>query len=76
MNFIEVQQSDGIVTLVLSRGKVNALNGMVVDELEYSRNFSRLQKSNLQNFLSASLTYIHTFSAIQSLWWLRSMVTR
>ena len=36
MNFIEVQQSDGIVTLVLSRGKVNALNGMVVDELEYS----------------------------------------
>jgi len=35
MNFIESQKSDGIVTLRLGRGKVNALNGMVVDELGY-----------------------------------------
>ena len=33
MNFVEVKKSDGIATVVLTRGKVNALNGMVVDEL-------------------------------------------
>jgi 3,2-trans-enoyl-CoA isomerase len=38
MNFIELQKGDGIATLTLSRGKVNALNGAVVDELRYSLN--------------------------------------
>lgn len=33
MSFIEVEFSEGIATVVLGRGKVNALNGMVVDEL-------------------------------------------
>jgi len=33
MNFVEVETSEGIATVVLSRGKVNALNGMVVDNL-------------------------------------------
>ncbi|MBW2607262.1 MAG: enoyl-CoA hydratase/isomerase family protein [Deltaproteobacteria bacterium] len=33
MNFVEVETIEGIATVVLSRGKVNALNGMVVDEL-------------------------------------------
>lgn len=35
MNFIEIQKSDGIATLTLERGKVNALNGTVVDELRH-----------------------------------------
>ncbi len=34
MNFLNLQKSDGIATLVLSRGKVNALNGDVVDQLK------------------------------------------
>ncbi|MBI5580989.1 MAG: enoyl-CoA hydratase/isomerase family protein [Deltaproteobacteria bacterium] len=33
MSFIEVEKSEGIATLILARGKVNAINGMVVDEL-------------------------------------------
>lgn len=33
MNFVEVETSEGIATIVLRRGKVNAINGMVVDEL-------------------------------------------
>ncbi len=33
MDFIEVQKSDGIATLMLRRGKVNAINGALVDEL-------------------------------------------
>ena len=33
MGFIELQRSEGIATLTLSRGKVNALNGAVVDQL-------------------------------------------
>ncbi len=33
MNFVEVETSEGIATVVLSRGKVNALNGTVVNEL-------------------------------------------
>jgi len=33
MSFVEIESSEGIATVVLSRGKVNALNGMVVDEL-------------------------------------------
>jgi enoyl-CoA hydratase/carnithine racemase len=33
MNFIEVDSRDGIATVILTRGKVNALNGIVVDEL-------------------------------------------
>ena len=33
MNFVEVETIEGIATVVISRGKVNALNGMVVDEL-------------------------------------------
>ena len=33
MNFFEVQKHDGMTTISLTRGKVNALNGMVVDEL-------------------------------------------
>ena len=36
MDFIEVQRSDGIATLTLRRGKVNALNGAVVDQLRGS----------------------------------------
>lgn len=34
MNFVEVETSEGIATVVLNRGKVNALNGMVVEELK------------------------------------------
>src|ERR1051325_3329161 len=33
MNFIELQHSDGIATLTLTRGKVNALNGPAVAQL-------------------------------------------
>ena len=33
MDFIEVQKSDGIVTLMIKRGKVNALNNTVIDEM-------------------------------------------
>ncbi len=33
MEFVALQKSDGIATLMLSRGKVNALNGRVADEL-------------------------------------------
>src|SRR5215468_3701178 len=33
MDFVEVQRSEGIATVRLSRGKVNALNGAVVDQL-------------------------------------------
>lgn len=33
MSFIELQRSEGIATLTLRRGKVNALNGAVVDQL-------------------------------------------
>jgi len=34
MRFIEVEKSDGIATLILARGKVNAINAGVVDELD------------------------------------------
>jgi enoyl-CoA hydratase/carnithine racemase len=33
MKFVMIQKKDGIATLMLSRGKVNALNGIVIDEL-------------------------------------------
>lgn len=33
MNFVTTQKHDGIATVVLNRGKVNALNGNVVDQL-------------------------------------------
>ena len=33
MNFVEVKTAEGIATIILNRGKVNALNDMVVDEL-------------------------------------------
>ena len=33
MSFVEVETSKGVATAVLKRGKVNALNGMVVKEL-------------------------------------------
>ena len=33
MSFIEVQHRDGIATLTLNRGKVNAINGSVVEQL-------------------------------------------
>ena len=33
MAFVRVETRDGIATVVLSRGKVNALNGIVIDEL-------------------------------------------
>jgi Delta3-Delta2-enoyl-CoA isomerase len=33
MDFVKLQKSDDIATLTLSRGKVNALNGTVVDQL-------------------------------------------
>ena len=33
MNYVEVEINEGVATVVLSRGKVNALNGIVVDEL-------------------------------------------
>jgi len=33
MSFVEVEHSNGIATVRLSRGKVNALNGTIVDEL-------------------------------------------
>src|SRR5215471_10714875 len=41
MSFVEVQLHDGIATVVLERGKVNALNPVVVDEL--SATFGALQ---------------------------------
>src|SRR5512135_1887998 len=41
MSFVEVQVRDGIATVVLQRGKVNALNPVVVDEL--SATFHALQ---------------------------------
>lgn len=33
MNFIELTICEGIATVTISRGKVNSLNGMVVNEL-------------------------------------------
>ncbi|MBW1780245.1 MAG: enoyl-CoA hydratase/isomerase family protein [Deltaproteobacteria bacterium] len=36
MNFVRVKTNEGIATVVLNRGKVNALNGEVVDELRES----------------------------------------
>lgn len=33
MEFVHVQKRDGITTLILERGKVNALNGTVVDQV-------------------------------------------
>ncbi len=40
MNFVTSQKLDGIATLTLNRGKVNALNGFVVDELrQHLKNF-------------------------------------
>jgi len=33
MEFIELQRNDGIATLTLRRGKVNALNNAMVDQL-------------------------------------------
>jgi 3,2-trans-enoyl-CoA isomerase len=41
MSFVEVQLQEGIATVVLERGKVNALNPVVVEEL--SATFSTLQ---------------------------------
>jgi hypothetical protein len=34
MNFVNLQKRDGMATLTLSRGKVNALNNDVVDYLK------------------------------------------
>lgn len=34
MNFVEVSKKEGIATLTLCRGKVNALNGEVVDQIK------------------------------------------
>ena len=36
MDFVQLQKRDGIATLTLARGKVNAINGAVVDELRAS----------------------------------------
>lgn len=36
MNFIKVETNEGIATVAINRGKVNALNGEVVDELRES----------------------------------------
>jgi enoyl-CoA hydratase/carnithine racemase len=36
MDFVQSQRRDGIATLTLGRGKVNALNGAVVDEIRAS----------------------------------------
>lgn len=36
MDFVQLQKSDGTAVLTLSRGKVNALNGTVVDQLRES----------------------------------------
>jgi enoyl-CoA hydratase/carnithine racemase len=33
MDFVELQRSEGIATVMLRRSKVNALNGAVVDQL-------------------------------------------
>lgn len=33
MDFVEAEIREGIATVVLSRGKVNSLNGLVVNEL-------------------------------------------
>lgn len=42
VSFIELQESNGIATLTLSRGKVNAINGTVVEQLKES--LERLEK--------------------------------
>lgn len=36
MDFVQLQKRDGIATMTLGRGKVNALNGAVVDEMRAS----------------------------------------
>ena len=36
MSFIELEQSNGIATLTLRRAKVNAINGVVVEQLRES----------------------------------------
>ena len=36
MEFVQLQKRDGIATLTLARGKVNAMNGPVVDEIRAS----------------------------------------
>jgi enoyl-CoA hydratase/carnithine racemase len=36
MDFVQSQKKDGIATLMIARGKVNALNGAVVEELKAS----------------------------------------
>jgi 3,2-trans-enoyl-CoA isomerase len=33
MDFVQLQKNDGIATLTLARGKVNAINGLVVDQM-------------------------------------------
>ncbi|MCP4178896.1 MAG: enoyl-CoA hydratase/isomerase family protein [bacterium] len=38
MNFVKVETNEGIATVIINRGKVNALNGEVVDELRESLN--------------------------------------
>jgi hypothetical protein len=35
MDFVESTQRDGIATVMLRRGKVNALNSTVVDQIGY-----------------------------------------
>jgi len=37
MQFVTIEKRDGITTLTLNRGKVNALNQVVVDEVNYYR---------------------------------------
>jgi 3,2-trans-enoyl-CoA isomerase len=36
MEFVQLQKNDGTATITLSRGKVNAINGRVVDEMRMS----------------------------------------
>ncbi|MBI5570355.1 MAG: enoyl-CoA hydratase/isomerase family protein [Desulfomonile tiedjei] len=43
MDFVVLEQSEEIATLTLSRGKVNALNGLVVDQLR--RHFKQLESN-------------------------------
>ena len=59
MSFVEVETSEGIATVTLHRGKVNALNGMVVDELreclkavEVDQNLKALVLTGCGKFLS------------------------
>ena len=64
MDFVALQKANGIATLTLARGRVNALNGIVVDQLraklknvEIDREVSAVVLTDpVNSFLSASIS--------------------